>query len=118
MFTNQFFSVQAHFSGRVVARVARGGSVWAWRAPSQGQRPSPACLFIACKTDAQAARIATLATRVGLSALVRRGQACAVWATGPLSSQTPAWAVKIRLPAGMSPSAARAQLRAAWVAEA
>ena len=110
----RFFSVPARFSGRVVARVHSRGSVWAWRAPRKGERPSPACLFFRASSKGLALQLAACARFVGWVSEVRPGAACAVWAAGPLAGAAPAWACKIRLPAGVSAAAARAELRAAW----
>jgi hypothetical protein len=110
-----FFSVQARFSGRVVCRVSSRGSVWAWRAPSKGQRPSPACLFLPARFEGTARAFAVCAGHLGWSAEVKPGSACAVWRSGPLASSTPAWACKVWLPSGLPCAVARAQLRAAWL---
>lgn len=110
MVSSSFFSVPARFSGRVVCRAHSKGSVWAWRAPRAGQRPAPACLFFPASSPEVARRLARCAASLGWSAVVRPGSACAVWASGP----APAWAVKVRLPLGVSAAAARVQLRAAW----
>jgi hypothetical protein len=110
-----FFSVPARFSGRVVCRVSARGSVWAWRAPSAGQRPSPVCLFLPARFVGSARAFARCAALLGWRAQVRPGSACAVWAAGPLASSAPPWAVKVWLPAGLSAGAARAQLRATWL---
>ena len=113
--SSRFFSVPARFSGRVVCRANARGSVWAWRAPSAGQRPSPACLFIPARGQGPAQAFAICAASLGWRVLVRRGAGCACWAAGPLASRCPPWAVKVWLPAGLSAGAARAQLRAAWL---
>lgn len=110
----RFFSVPARFSGRVVCRVCARGAVWAWRAPSAGHRPSPACLFLPARQPSQARAFALCARSLGWSVQVKPGRACAVWRSGPLASAVPPWAVKVRLPAGLPAGAARAQLRAAW----
>lgn len=114
--SSSFFSVPARHSGRVVARQHRAGSVWAWRAPSAGHRPSPACLFLPARTQERARLFCQLAAQCGFSASVRRGGACAIWApTSPLHAVRPAWAVKVVLPAGITATQARAKLRAQWV---
>lgn len=112
---SRFFSVPARFGGRVIARVSARGAVWAWRAPRGGERPSPACLFLPARHVASAQTFAVCARHLGWVAEVKPGSACAVWATGPLASSAPAWACKVRLPADLSASAARAELRAAWL---
>lgn len=109
-----FFSVSARFNGRVVCRANARGSVWAWRAPSAGQRPSPACLFLPAVRVSHAQAFAACAAALGWRAEVRPGSGCACWASGPLSASAPRWAVKLWLPAGVRAGAARAQLRAAW----
>jgi hypothetical protein len=111
----RFFSVPARFSGRVVCRVHSRGSVWAWRAPRSGDRPSPACLFLPACHQGRAQAFAVCAGHLGWPAEVKPGSACAVWRSGPLASSAPAWACKVRLPSGLSASVARAQLRAAWL---
>jgi hypothetical protein len=111
----RFFSVPARHSGRVVARVSARGAVWAWRAPSKGQRPSPACLFLPARHHGTARAFAICAGHLGWRAEVKPGSSCAVWRSGPLASSAPAWACKVRLPSGLSAGAARAQLRAAWL---
>lgn len=110
-----FFAVQARHAGRVIARVSANGSVWAWRAMRKGDRPSPACLFVPCSNPAHAAAVAACAKTHGFRVETKPGSACAVYRTGPLSSAPPPLAVKVRLPAGISSSVARAQLRAAWL---
>ena len=112
--SSSFFSVPARSSGRVVARVSARGAVWAWRAPRKGERPSPACLFLPARIKGAALSFAACARFVGWSAAVKPGVACAVWQSGPLAAAAPAWVCKVRLPAGVSASQARAQLRAAW----
>ena len=114
MAVSAFFSVPARFSGRVVCRLGLGGSVWAWRAPSSGQRPSPACLFVPFSSQVAAVRLARAAVSLGWSAVVRAGSGCACWASGPLAASAPAFAVKVRLPPGVSAAQARAALRSAW----
>jgi len=109
-----FFSVPARFNGRVVCRAGSSGSVWAWRAPSAGQLPSPACLFLPAARQPKARAFALCAASLGWRVQVRPGSGCACWAAGPLAGSAPAWAVKVWLPAGLSAAAARAQLRAAW----
>jgi hypothetical protein len=110
-----FFSVPARHAGRVVARVSSSGLVWAWRAVRKGDRPSPACLFVPCTNPAHAAAVASCAKVHGFGVETKPGNACAVYRKGPLSSAPPPLAVKVRLPLGASASAARAQLRAAWL---
>lgn len=114
MVLSGFFSVSARFNGRVVCRANARGSVWAWRAPSGGQRPSPACLFLPAARVSQARAFAACAAALGWRAEVRPGSGCACWASGPLAASAPRWAVKLWLPAGVRARAARAQLRAAW----
>jgi hypothetical protein len=114
-YPSRFFSVAARFSGRVVVRVSARGAVWAWRAPRSGDRPAPACLFLPARSQARAGAYAAVARVCGWVAEVRPGSACAVWRSGPLAGSAPAWACKVRLPAGLSASAARTQLRAAWL---
>ncbi|NCC94241.1 MAG: hypothetical protein EOM10_13320 [Opitutae bacterium] len=110
-----FFSVQARHAGRVIARASANGLVWAWRAVRKGDRPSPACLFVPCNNPSHAAAVAACAKIQGWQAQTKPGTACAVYRTGPLSAAPPPLAVKVRLPAGISSAAARAQLRAAWL---
>ena len=114
--TARFFSVPARFNGRVLCRLNARGSVWAWRAPSAGHRPSPACLFLPARSHAQAHQWARAAAACGWPAVVRPGSAFAVWQHGPLANSPPNLAVKIRLPLGLSASTARTQLRNAWLA--
>ncbi len=116
MAVSAFFSVPARFSGRVVCRLSLSGSVWAWRAPSAGQRPSPACLFVPFSSQAPAVQLARAAASLGWSAAVRPGAGCACWASGPLVAVAPPFAVKVRLPSGVSAAQARASLRSAWLA--
>jgi hypothetical protein len=59
-------SVPASFSGRVVLRAHRSGSVWAWRAVRRGDRPSPACLFLPAPSRGVALRWAACARFPGL----------------------------------------------------
>jgi hypothetical protein len=110
-----FSSAPARFSGRVVYRVHPRGSVWAWRAPRAGQRPSPRCLFLPASWQGAARAYAVTAKSLGWRAIVKPGKACAVWRTGPLAASAPAWACKVWVPVGLSASVARAQLRAAWL---
>jgi hypothetical protein len=110
-----FFAVQARHAGRVIARVNANGSVWAWRAVRNGDRPSPACLFVPCANSAHAAAVVACAKVHGFRVETKPGSACAVYRTGPLSSAPPPLAVKVRLPLGASALAARGQLRAAWL---
>lgn len=107
-----FFSVPARFNGRILCRANARGSVWAWRAPSAGQLPSPACLFVPARQRAQALRFAQSAAALGWQASIREGSCFAVWQSGPLASVAPPLGVKVRLPPGVSASSARAQLRA------
>lgn len=113
--TRGFFSVPARHAGRVVARVSASGLVWAWRAVRKGQRPSPHCLFVPSRNASHAAAVVACVKAQGWQAQTKPGTACAVYRTGPLSSAPPPLAVKVRLPAGVSSSVARAQLRAAWL---
>ena len=110
-----FFSVPARHAGRVVARVSSSGLVWAWRAVRKGDRPSPRCLFVPSRNASHAAAVAACVKAQGWQAQTKPGSACAVYRTGPLSFAPPPFAVKVRLPAGVSSSVARAQLRAAWL---
>ena len=89
---SRFVSVPASFSGRVVLRAHRSGSVWAWRAVRRGDRPSPACLFLPAPSRGVALRWAACAAFLGWSASVRVGAGCAVWRSGPLAAAAPAWA--------------------------
>ena len=114
MVRSGFFSVPARFNGRVVCRASSAGSVWAWRVPSAGQLPSPACLFLPASRQPKAQAFALCAASLGWRVQVRRGSGCACWASGPLARSAPPWAVKVWLPAGLSAGAARAQLRAVW----
>jgi hypothetical protein len=57
---SRFLSVPASFSGRVVLRAHRSGSVWAWRAVRRGDRPSPACLFLPAPSRGLALRLGRL----------------------------------------------------------
>lgn len=113
---SRFLSVPASFSGRVVLRAHRSGSVWAWRAVRRGDRPSPACLFVPAPSRGLALRWATCAAFLGWSASVRVGAGCAVWRSGPLAAAAPAWACKVVLPAGTSAAAGRAALARADLA--
>lgn len=115
MVPSRFFSVPARFNGRVVCRVCASGAVWSWRAPRAGQHPSPRCLFLPAGFQGTARAFASCAASLGWQAEVKRGKACAVWQSGPLAGSVPAWACKVWLPAGLSASAARVQLRAAWL---
>ena len=108
--TSRFLSVPASFSGRVVLRAHRSGSVWAWRAVRRGDRPSPACLFLPAPSRGVALRLAACARYLGWAAYVRVGVGCAVWRAGPLSASAPAWACKVVLPSGVSAAAGRAAL--------
>ena len=108
--TSRFVSVPASFSGRVVLRAHRSGSVWAWRAVRRGDRPSPACLFLPAPSRGLALRWAACARFLGWSASVRVGVGCAVWRSGPLAAAAPAWACKVLLPADTSAAAGRAAL--------
>lgn len=110
-----FFSVPARHAGRVVARANRSGSVWAWRVPRQGDRPSPVCLFVPVRNRAHAIAVAACAKVVGYRVDIRPGHACAIYRSGPLASTAPALAVKVCLPSGVKASAARARLRAAYL---
>ena len=107
---SRFLSVPASFSGRVVLRAHRSGSVWAWRAVRRGDRPSPACLFLPAPSRSVALRWAACARFLGWSASVRVGVGCAVWRSGPLAAAAPAWACKVLLPADTSAAAGRAAL--------
>jgi len=109
-----FASTAARFNGRVIFRTNRSGSIWAKRMAAKGQRPSPAALFIPAQHAGTARAFALAAQHAGLQAIVRQGQACAIWASGPLASSAPAWAVKVRLPVGMSAGQARAAISKAW----
>ncbi len=111
----RFFSVAARFSGRVVARASANGLVWAWRAARKGERPSPKCLFVPTRNAAHAAAVSACAAAKGYRVDVRPGHACAIYRSGPLAAAVPPLAVKIWLPPGLSASAARDQLRAAWL---
>lgn len=111
---SRFFSVPARFDGRVVCRMCLKGSVWAWRAPRADQRPSPACLFIPAGSEGFARLYRLCATSIGWRAEIRPGKACAVYQSGPLAARVPPYAVKVWLPVGLSSSAARDQLRAAF----
>ncbi|RKT37905.1 hypothetical protein BDD21_5416 [Thiocapsa rosea] len=110
-----FFSVPARHAGRVVARVSSSGLVWAWRAMRKGDLPSPRCLFVPVRNPAHAAAVSACVKAQGWQAQTKPGTACAVYRAGPLSAFAPPLAVKVRLPAGISSSVARAQLRAAWL---
>lgn len=113
---SSFASVPARIAGRVVFRVHPRGSVWAVRIPRAGQLPPPACLFLPAPRLQLAQAFAALARGLGWRAQVRPGSGCAVWHSGPLAPQCPAYAVKVWLPAGLSAAQARAALRAEWVA--
>ena len=112
---SRFFAVAARFNGSVVCRASSAGVVWARRAPRSGQRPSPACLFIPFGSQVAALRLAKAASALGWSVWVRPGSGCACWASGPLAGSAPAFAVKVRLPPGVSAASGRAALRAAWL---
>ena len=111
----RFFSVPALGIGKVVCRVGFKGSVWAWRVPSAGQHPSPACLFLPFARSSSARAVALVAGALGWSAVLKSGRSCACWASGPLANRAPVWALKISLPQGTSAKSARQQLRAAYL---
>lgn len=110
----RFFAVPARFSGRVVVRLHRSGSAWAWRAPGAGQSPAPACLFVPFRSPNSAARLARAAASLGWSAWVRPGPACAIYRAGPLAAAAPDFACKVVLPPGVTAAAARSSLHSAW----
>jgi hypothetical protein len=95
---SRFFSVPARIRGRVVCRLAQSGIVWAWRAPTADQAPSPAALFIPCPSFTSAAAVAKAAGYLGWACTVKAGTSCACYQSGPLSSNPPAYAVKVVLP--------------------
>ncbi|TCT21191.1 hypothetical protein [Thiobaca trueperi] len=109
-----FAAVPARIAGRVVFRVHARGSVWAIRIPRAGQLPPPACLFLPAPRLQLALAFAALARGLGWRAQVRPGVGSAVWRSGPLAAQCPAYAVKIWLPVGVSAAQARAALRGAF----
>jgi len=105
-----FLSTSARFAGRVVFRRSRSGVVWARRAVRAGDLPAPACLFVPCKSVGLALQVRAAARFLGWVAEVKPGNCCAVWASGPLSANCPPIACKVRLPAGVTASQARAEL--------
>ncbi|CAK0740883.1 hypothetical protein CCP4SC76_1070006 [Gammaproteobacteria bacterium] len=106
-----FFSVPARFNGRVVCRASARGSVWAWRAPSQGHQPSPACVFVPAANREQAQALAARASLAGFVTEIKPGVLCAVYGpSSPIAGQAPVWAVKVRLPLGCT----LAQARSLW----
>jgi hypothetical protein len=109
-----FFSVPARFNGRVVCRVSASGSVYAWRAPSANQRPSPRAVFLPASSEQAARRFALAAKAAGLSATYKPGTACACFRCGPLAAAAPAWATKVIIPAGYSAHDAKRMIRQAW----
>lgn len=113
--TSGFFSVPARFNGAVVCRLhAPSRSIWAWRAPRAGQRPSAPCLFVPLKSQGTANRLAQAAAALGYRAWVKPGRTCAVYQALPLSASLPPWACKVELPAGVTAAAARAALGHAY----
>jgi hypothetical protein len=70
---------------------------------------------VPCTNPAYAAAVAACAKAQGWQVQTKPGTSCAVYRNGPLSAFAPYLAVKVRLPLGASASAARAQLRAAWL---
>lgn len=110
---NGFFSVPARRSGRVVCRVSSYASVWAWRAPRKGDRPSPACLFFPSCTLHTASGMQEAARFLGWPATLKKGRDCACFADGPMSTLADAWVCKVQLPAGIRTADAHEQLRAA-----
>lgn len=105
-----FQSAAARFAGRVVFRRSRSGVVWARRAVRAGDLPAPACLFVPCASVALGLRVQAAARFLGWVAEVKPGNCCAVWASGPLAESCPEFAAKVRLPAGVTASQARAEL--------
>ena len=107
---SRFFSVPARIKGRVVCRLARSGIVWAWRAPTAGQAPSPAALFIPCPSFVSAAAVAKAAGYLGWGCTVKAGTSCAVFQAGPLAADPPAYAVKVVLPGNVQARTAAARV--------
>ena len=99
----------------IVARVIRGGWVWARRAlPSgAGWHPAPACVFVPFASRFAAVSWGRAVARSrGFSVWVRRGsEGSPVFATCGLP--VPAWCVKIALPPGVRVAAVRPFVRSA-----
>jgi hypothetical protein len=113
---NRFFSVPARFSGRCVARIhSPTRSVWVWRAPSAGQRPSPACLFWPVGDMPSAAGLARAAGAMGLPALVKPASSCAVFSAGPMAGWAVGPVVKIELPPHQPVALVRRALVSRWL---
>ncbi len=113
---NRFFSVPARFSGRCVARIhSPTHSVWVWRAPSAGQRPSPACLFWPVGDMPSAAGLARAAGALGLPALVKPASSCAVFSSGPMAGWVVGPVVKIELPPHQPVALVRRALVSRWL---
>lgn len=113
---DRFFSVPARFSGRCVARIHTATrSVWVWRAPRAGQRPSPACLFWPVADMAAASGLALAAGELGLPALVKPASSCAVFSSGPLVGFASGPVVKIELPPRSTAALVRRALIARWL---
>lgn len=105
-----FQGTAARFAGRVFFRRARCGVVWARRAVRAGDLPAPACLFVPCASVGVGLQVKAAARFLGWACTVKVGSDCAVWASGPLATDCPEFAAKVRLPAGVTASQARAEL--------
>lgn len=95
----------------VVCRALPGSWVWARRAlpGGAGWSPAPACLFVPFASLRSAAAFARVVASFGWQAWLRGGSVGSpVWSACGLP--IPAFAVKVALPAGLSPASARVVL--------
>jgi len=95
-----FISGGSRFGAGVVARVSRGGWVWACRSLRSGLHPAPAayCVPFACRASA-VAFASSVSHSLGWRAVARPARRCAS-----------ACEVKVLLPAGLPAARARAML--------
>ena len=113
--SSRFFSFPARFAGRCVARVHRAThSVWVWRAPRAGDRPSPACIFFPCRDQYSASALAQLARVRGLRATVKAADACAVFCAGPLAGRAHGPVCKVEIPPHLAAADVRDLLSLPW----
>lgn len=106
-----FVAVHGRRGAAIIARWSRG-MVWAKRVlpAGPGWHPAPACMFVPFAAGSVACQFAAkVAAQLGWSVSVRPGSGgSGVWAA--VNPWVPPFVAKVRLPAGMRASQARALL--------